>query len=125
METAVNVLWDARPLSASARWWSARGVVGLLARICWPAIPGLDLVVCDTDRQRGDIVRGLGARFCAPDQARAGATSSSTLGQAEAGCASRSTGLSASRGGWSRPPGSGPRPSLPLGRGLPCEAALR
>ncbi len=72
METAVNVLWDARPLVGERALVVGAGVVGLLVAYLLARIPGLDLAVCDTDPARGDIVRGLGARFCAPAEAPGG-----------------------------------------------------
>lgn len=69
METAVNVLWDARPLVGERALVVGAGVVGLLVAYLLARIPGLDLAVCDTDPARGDIVRSFGARFCAPEDA--------------------------------------------------------
>lgn len=71
METAVNVLWDARPLVGERALVVGAGVVGLLAAFLLARIPGLDLAVCDLDASRRGIVEALGARFCSPEQAPA------------------------------------------------------
>jgi hypothetical protein len=71
METAVNVLWDARPLVGERALVIGAGVVGLLAAFLLGRIPGLDLHVCDLDESRRAIAEGFGARFCAPAEAPA------------------------------------------------------
>ena len=71
METAVNILWDARPMVGERALVVGAGVVGLLATWLLARIPGLDLHVCDLDTTRGDLVQRFGARFCAPDDAPA------------------------------------------------------
>ncbi len=69
METAVNVLWDARPMVGERALVVGAGVVGLLVAFLLSRIPGLDLAVCDLDPARAEIARGFGARFCAPEEA--------------------------------------------------------
>lgn len=69
METAVNVLWDARPLVGERALVVGAGVVGLLVAFLLARIPGLDLAVCDLDASRRGIVEAFGARFCAPEEA--------------------------------------------------------
>jgi threonine dehydrogenase-like Zn-dependent dehydrogenase len=69
METAVNVLWDARPLVGERALVIGAGVVGLLVAALLARIPGLDLSVCDIDAGRAPLVQALGARFCMPDAA--------------------------------------------------------
>jgi threonine dehydrogenase-like Zn-dependent dehydrogenase len=69
METAVNILWDARPLLGERALVVGAGVVGLLTAWLLARIPGLDLHVCDLDATRGAIARDFGARFCAPEDA--------------------------------------------------------
>ena len=71
METAVNVLWDARPLVGERALVVGAGVVGLLTAYLLARIPGLDLAVCDLDASRRSIVEALGARFCTPEEAPA------------------------------------------------------
>ena len=69
METAVNVLWDARPLVGERVLVVGAGVVGLLTAFLLARMPGLDLHVCDVDASRRAIVESFGARFCTPDAA--------------------------------------------------------
>lgn len=71
METAVNVLWDARPLVGERALVIGAGVVGLLTAFLLARVPGIDLAVCDIDSGRRGIVETLGARFCTPDEAPA------------------------------------------------------
>jgi threonine dehydrogenase-like Zn-dependent dehydrogenase len=69
METAVNVLWDARPLVGERALVVGAGVVGLLVAFLLARIPGVDLAVCDLDPSRRALVESFGARFCAPGDA--------------------------------------------------------
>ena len=69
METAVNVLWDARPLVGERALVVGAGVVGLLTAFLLAQVPGVDLHVCDLDPSRRAIVESFGARFCAPGDA--------------------------------------------------------
>jgi threonine dehydrogenase-like Zn-dependent dehydrogenase len=71
METAVNVLWDARPLVGERALVVGAGVVGLLTAFLLAQVPGVDLHVCDLDPSRRAIVEAFGARFCAPGDAPA------------------------------------------------------
>nr|WP_232479098.1 zinc-binding alcohol dehydrogenase [Roseomonas rosulenta] len=69
METAVNVLWDARPLVGERALVIGAGVVGLLVAHLLARIPGVEVVVCDIDPRRRAIAEALGAGFCAPEDA--------------------------------------------------------
>jgi threonine dehydrogenase-like Zn-dependent dehydrogenase len=69
METAVNILWDARPLVGERALVIGAGVVGLLVAFLLARIPGLDLAVCDLDPSRRGVVEALGARFVRPEDA--------------------------------------------------------
>jgi 2-desacetyl-2-hydroxyethyl bacteriochlorophyllide A dehydrogenase len=69
METAVNILWDARPLVGERVLVVGAGVVGLLAAYLLAGVPGLDLAVCDRDPSRRAVVESLGARFVTPEAA--------------------------------------------------------
>jgi hypothetical protein len=69
METAVNLLWDARPMVGERALVVGVGVVGLLAAFLLARIPGLDLAVCDPDESRRGAAERFGARFCAPGEA--------------------------------------------------------
>jgi threonine dehydrogenase-like Zn-dependent dehydrogenase len=71
METAVNVLWDARPLVGERALVVGAGVVGLLVAFLLARVPGLDLAVCDLDPERRALAESFGARFCAPEEAPA------------------------------------------------------
>ena len=68
-ETAVNILWDARPLVGERALVVGAGVVGLLAAALLARVPGFDLSVCDRDPSRVAVVEALGLRFCAPEAA--------------------------------------------------------
>ncbi len=69
METAVNILWDARPLVGERVLVIGAGVVGLLVAALLARMPGIDAVVCDIDARRRAVVEALGARFTAPEDA--------------------------------------------------------
>ena len=69
METAVNILWDARPLAGERALVIGAGVVGLLAAALLARMPGMEVVVCDLDPRRRAVVEALGARFTAPAEA--------------------------------------------------------
>jgi 2-desacetyl-2-hydroxyethyl bacteriochlorophyllide A dehydrogenase len=69
METAVNILWDARPLVGERVLVVGAGVVGLLVTFLLGRMPGLDLHVCDLDASRRAVAEGFGAAFCAPEDA--------------------------------------------------------
>jgi 2-desacetyl-2-hydroxyethyl bacteriochlorophyllide A dehydrogenase len=71
METAVNILWDARPLVGERVLVVGAGVVGLLVSYLLGRMPGLDLHVCDLDASRRELAEGFGAAFCAPEDAPA------------------------------------------------------
>ncbi len=68
-ETAVNILWDARPLVGERALVVGAGVVGLLAAGLLARVPGIDLSVCDRDPSRAAAAEALGLRFCAPEGA--------------------------------------------------------
>nr|WP_246513957.1 zinc-binding alcohol dehydrogenase [Neoroseomonas soli] len=69
METAVNVLWDARPLAGERALVIGAGVVGLLVASLLARMPGMEVAVCDIDARRRAAAEALGARFCAPEDA--------------------------------------------------------
>ncbi len=69
METAVNILWDARPLAGERALVIGAGVVGLLAASLLARMPGMDVAVCDIDPRRRAVAEALGTRFCGPDDA--------------------------------------------------------
>jgi threonine dehydrogenase-like Zn-dependent dehydrogenase len=69
METAVNILWDARPLAGERALVIGAGVVGLLVAALLARMPGMEVVVCDLDQRRRMAAEALGARFAAPEDA--------------------------------------------------------
>ncbi|MBL6455616.1 zinc-binding alcohol dehydrogenase [Belnapia sp. T6] len=72
METAVNILWDARPLLGEWALVVGAGVVGLLAAALLARIPGLSVTLCDIDPRRAGLARAMGAEFCRPEEAPKG-----------------------------------------------------
>jgi len=69
METAVNVLWDARPLAGERALVIGAGVVGLLVAFLLSRMPGIEVAVCDLDPRRRAVAEALGATFSAPEDA--------------------------------------------------------
>ncbi len=69
METAINVLWDARPLAGERALVIGAGVVGLLVAHLLARMPGVEVVVCDIDPRRRAVAQALGARFSQPEDA--------------------------------------------------------
>ncbi|WP_149541140.1 zinc-dependent alcohol dehydrogenase [Siccirubricoccus phaeus] len=68
METALNLIWDARPLPGERTLVIGAGVVGLLAAALLARIPGLALIVTDIDPGRTALAEALGARFLPPEE---------------------------------------------------------
>jgi NADPH:quinone reductase-like Zn-dependent oxidoreductase len=69
METAINVLWDARPLVGERALVVGAGVVGLLVAHLLARMPGVDVTVCDIDPRRRAVAEALGAHFTQPEDA--------------------------------------------------------
>ena len=67
METALNILWDARPLAGERALVVGAGVVGLLTAYLLAKIPGMVVTVTDRDLSRAGIATALGAGFVPPD----------------------------------------------------------
>lgn len=69
METAVNALWDARPVIGDRIAVVGAGVVG--CQIAWLAagIPGAEVELVDIDPARQETALALGLRFATPDKA--------------------------------------------------------
>jgi threonine dehydrogenase-like Zn-dependent dehydrogenase len=69
METALNALWDARPLAGERVLVIGAGVVGLLAAYLLSRLPAVDLIVTDRDPGKRAVAEALGLRFMAPQDA--------------------------------------------------------
>lgn len=69
METALNILWDARPLAGERALVIGAGVVGLLSAALLARIPGMEVAVCDLDPRRAGVAEALGVRFTLPQDA--------------------------------------------------------
>jgi 2-desacetyl-2-hydroxyethyl bacteriochlorophyllide A dehydrogenase len=63
METAVNVLWDARPLVGDRVVVIGAGVVGLLIGWLCRQMAGAEVTVVDINRSKESIARGLNLPF--------------------------------------------------------------
>jgi threonine dehydrogenase-like Zn-dependent dehydrogenase len=69
VETAVNALWDARPLVGDRAAVVGAGMVGLCAARLLSAFPGVSVTVVDTDASRAEVTHSLGADFAHPPEA--------------------------------------------------------
>ncbi|UFN51363.1 zinc-binding alcohol dehydrogenase [Roseomonas sp. OT10] len=69
METALNIVWDARPLPGERALVIGAGVVGLLTAWLLSRIPALDLALVDVDPRRREVAARLGLRLVAPGEA--------------------------------------------------------
>jgi 2-desacetyl-2-hydroxyethyl bacteriochlorophyllide A dehydrogenase len=69
METAVNILWDARPMLGERALVLGAGVVGLLAAFLLARIPGIELAIADPDESRRAPAEALGLHFTTPPAA--------------------------------------------------------
>ena len=63
LETAVNVLWDARPVVGDRIVVVGGGVVGLLCAWLCRAIPGAELTLVDPNAARAPVAAALGVAF--------------------------------------------------------------
>lgn len=63
METAVNVVWDARPAVGDEIVVIGGGVVGLLAATLCHGVPGATVTVVDPDRTRAAVADALGLAY--------------------------------------------------------------
>ena len=69
LETAVNALWDARPLVGDRVGVVGAGMVGLCAARLLALVPGAEVTVVDVDPARAEVAAALGARFALPHHA--------------------------------------------------------
>ena len=63
METAVNVVWDARPAAGDRVVVIGAGVVGLLVAWLCRQVPGAAVTAVDVNPERGSAARALGVAF--------------------------------------------------------------
>ncbi|WP_270888855.1 zinc-dependent alcohol dehydrogenase [Pedococcus sp. 5OH_020] len=69
VETAVNALWDARPLVGDRIAVVGAGMVGCCVARLLTRIPGVEVTLVDVDPDRAEIAAALEVRFSAPDAA--------------------------------------------------------
>jgi len=69
VETAVNALWDARPLVGDRVAVIGAGMVGLSVARLLAGFPGVTVTVVDTDASRADLADQLGLAFAHPSGA--------------------------------------------------------
>ena len=73
METAVNIVWDARPAAGDEIVVIGGGVVGLLAATLCRDLPGARVTVVDPNRSRAAVAEALGVTWRADPPAGAAA----------------------------------------------------
>ncbi len=71
METALNVIWDASPLSEERILVIGAGVVGLLAASLLARTPAARVTVVDINPERRELARLFGCEFALPEYAPA------------------------------------------------------
>ncbi len=69
VETAVNALWDARPLLGDQVAVVGAGMVGLCVARLLSGYPGVTVTVVDTEPTRAEAAEALGACFARPHDA--------------------------------------------------------
>jgi 2-desacetyl-2-hydroxyethyl bacteriochlorophyllide A dehydrogenase len=72
VETAVNVLWDARPLVGDRVAVVGAGMVGSCVARLLSQIPGAQVTLVDTNPDRAEVAASFGVAFAAPDDAPEG-----------------------------------------------------
>lgn len=70
VETAVNALWEAAPLVGDRIAVVGGGMVGCCVARLLAGIPGVEITLVDTDRDREATAAALGVAFATPDEAR-------------------------------------------------------
>ena len=73
METAVNVVWDARPAAGDRIVVIGAGVVGLLVAWLCRQVPGTAVTAVDVNPERASAARALGVAFRTAPETRAAA----------------------------------------------------
>lgn len=69
LETAINGVWDARPLVGDRVSVVGAGAVGCMAAWLVSRIPGCDVELVDKNPSRATVARALGIRFSVPENA--------------------------------------------------------
>jgi NADPH:quinone reductase-like Zn-dependent oxidoreductase len=72
LETAVNALWDSRPLLGDRIAVVGAGMVGLCVARLLAGVPGVEVTVVDPDDTRAEVAGELEVRFARPADAPAG-----------------------------------------------------
>jgi NADPH:quinone reductase-like Zn-dependent oxidoreductase len=67
METALNAVWDARPVPGDRIVVVGAGVVGMMAAWLCGRLPATDVLVYDVDRRRAEPASALGLAFTHED----------------------------------------------------------
>jgi threonine dehydrogenase-like Zn-dependent dehydrogenase len=69
VETAVNALWDARPLVGDRVAVVGAGMVGCCVARLLSGFPGVEVTLVDPEPDRAEIAQALGVRFARPEDA--------------------------------------------------------
>ena len=69
LETAINGVWDARPLIGDRVAIVGAGTIGCLTAWLIARIPGCEVELVDINPAKALVARGLGVRFATPDAA--------------------------------------------------------
>jgi threonine dehydrogenase-like Zn-dependent dehydrogenase len=69
VETAVNAMWDARPLVGDRVAVVGAGMVGCCVARLLALVPGVTVTLVDVDGSRSSVAAALGARFAEPTDA--------------------------------------------------------
>ena len=72
VETAVNALWDARPLIGDQVAVVGAGMVGCAVARLLASMPGVTVTLVDVDEARSSVATALGAGFALPAHATGG-----------------------------------------------------
>jgi len=72
VETAVNALWDARPMVGDRVTVVGGGMVGCCVARLLARMPGVDVQLVDVDGARAEVAAALGAGFADPGEAARG-----------------------------------------------------
>jgi NADPH:quinone reductase-like Zn-dependent oxidoreductase len=70
LETAINGVWDARPLLGDRVTVVGAGAVGCMTAWLVSRMPGCEVELVDVNASRAGVARALGVPFATPDRAR-------------------------------------------------------